>query len=102
MCVYVCTVCCEPGIFIIIHSSDRDMDTGTSRDRGNGQDMQATASSIIDPRAGLSTAPLPLSSTRQTVSNVHAAMQAMSWPLALGPLPMRLTIFIPCASLGLG
>lgn len=67
---------CEPGIYSSIGSR-----YGYRTSRAVGCDMQATVGGIIDPRPGLSTAPLPLSSIiSQTVSNVqcpcsHAAMQ---------------------------
>lgn len=54
--------------------------------------MQATVDGIIDPRAGLSTAPLPLFSISQTTRLCPCSHAAMPWPMAHGP--MRLTIFV--------
>lgn len=98
MCTVVCTCGCvmSPALCYPSIRSRYGYRTGqTGPFRANGQDMQASAGGIIDPRAGLSTAPLPIvfdQPDSQTVSNVHAAMQALSRP------PTRLTIHSMCTT----
>lgn len=64
-----------------IHPPDRD--TGNRTSRGVDQDTQASVGGIIDSRAGLSTAPSPLSRLLDQPDCVHAAaMQQCHGPWA--------------------